>query len=569
MSIAAPTWQFVPKTLDAGKLTDLEPLFSRLQSRKLSTATELEAWLRDESELLSRISAEIAHRYIRMTCCTEDTTAKDSFLSMEREISPRVKVLADRLDKKLLECPVLDQLDQKDQDRYQVLLRQRRAAKEIFRPENTELQVQESELQTKQKALMGSLSVEFEGREHTMQQMAPYYEEQDRQRRRAAYLAVLDVRRPTWEPLEEIFDQLVGLRHQMAQNAGFEHYTEYRFKELQRFDYDPELCMEFHNSVEQVVVPAVQRLNHKRRQDLGLATLAPFDLQVDLTGQAPLTPFKTEPELIHLAKSIFSQVDPRFAGEFQILEQHKLLDLMSRKGKAPGGYQYTLEDQRLPFIFCNAVGTHQDVQTLLHEGGHAFHAILSRNDPLLAYRESPIEFAETASMSMELMGLENIHQVYDQETAQRAKHKHLEGLLRIFPWIASIDAFQHWVYANPKHSRKQRRAQWLAIMDRFEPDLDYGDFPEARDYRWTSQGHLFGQPFYYIEYGIAQIAALQVWQNYRRDPKGAVEAYRQGLSLGGKKPLPELFAATGVKFDVSKAMLEGLVADIEQQIHSC
>jgi oligoendopeptidase F len=236
---------------------------------------------------------------------------------------------------------------------------------------------------------------------------------------------------------------------------------------------------------------------------------------------------------------------------------------MSRKGKAPGGYQYSLEDIGLPFIFCNSVGTHNDVQTLLHEGGHAFHSIAARDHELLSYRHAPIEFAETASMSMELMGLEELATVYGTEEANRTRRRHLEGLLRILPWIASIDAFQHWVYANPDHDQGERTSRWLEILDRFDPDLDYEGFEDGRANRWTSQGHLFSHPFYYIEYGIAQIAALQVWQAYRRDPSTAVAAYRAGLGLGGSRPLPELFAAAEVEFDVSAAMFTSLVADVE------
>ncbi|MHC4079590.1 MAG: M3 family oligoendopeptidase, partial [Planctomycetota bacterium] len=522
-----------------------------------------ETWLRDESELLSRISAETARRYVQMTCNTNDEDTKERYLSMEREVAPRVKVLADGLDGKFLSCPVTDQLNG---SRYGVIVRQRRTASEIFREENTRLQAEEAELQTRQQALMGGLTVSFEGKEHTFQQMAPYYQKQDRDLRRRAFEATLKVRRGTWDELDGIYDELVRLRGRMARNAGFQSYTPFRFKELQRFDYGPELCEQFHRSVERVVVPAVARLNNTRQQKLGIESLRPYDLDVDLQGHGPFEPFHTEQELIQLVRNVFTEVDTRFADEFDILQDNQLLDLMSRKGKAPGGYQYTLEDIRLPFIFCNSVGTHADVQTMLHEGGHAFHAILSRDEPLLAYRDAPIEFAETASMSMELMGLEKLAEVYGEEEAARSKRKHLEGLLRIFPWIATIDAFQHWVYAHPDHDHEARKQEWLAIMDRFETGIDYTGYEDARAHRWTSQTHLFNHAFYYIEYGIAQIAALQIWQAYRSDPTAAVAAYRRGLCLGGSKPLPELFAAAGVEFDVSEDMLERLVEDIEQQM---
>jgi len=563
MTAAPPTYHFVPEDLDAGNLAELEHLFEQLATRSINSVQELDTWLRDESELLSRISAEVARRYVRMTCHTDDAQAKERYLSMERDISPRVKVLTNRLDSKFLQSPFTDRLDRQ---RYGVIVRQRRTAKEIFRKENTILQAEEAELQTRQQALMGGLAVTFEGREHTLQQMAPYYQSQDRDLRRRAFEAVLEVRRTTWQELDQLYDDLIRLRDKMGRNAGFHGYTPFRFKELQRFDYGPDLCEQFHRSVESTVVPAVVRLNEARKNSLGIETLRPYDLDVDLDGHPPFKPFRTETELIELVRRVFHEVDNRFTGEFDVLQDNQLLDLMSRKGKAPGGYQYTLEDVRLPFIFCNSVGTHEDVQTLLHEGGHAFHAILSRDDPLLAYRESPIEFAETASMTMELMGLEELAAVYGEEEAARRKRRHLEGLLRILPWIATIDAFQHWVYENPDHGHDARTQHWLRIMDRFEYGIDYTGYQDARAHRWTAQTHLFNHPFYYIEYGIAQIAALQIWQAYRRNPAAAVDAYRRGLALGGSRPLPELFAAAGVEFDVSEEMLRKLVDDIEQEM---
>jgi len=560
MQISLPTWRFVPEDLDAGDLTQLEALFSDLQDRPITTSAELRLWMEHESELHARISAEKARRYIRKSCFTEDEEAKQRFLTMQQDVIPQVEILTNRLNERFLDCPLLAELPE---DQFGVVIRKRRSAREIFREANTTLQAKEAEFQTRQQALMGSIVVEFEGEEYTPQQIAPFYLDQDRAVREAAHTASLNARRDTWPELHDLYDELVALRHQMGQNADFDSYTPFRFQQLQRFDYTPALCEQFHQAVEDAVVPAVARLNERRRQALGLDTLRPYDLEVDIDGAGPFRPFSTETELTELVQRIFAAVDPRFHEEFRILQDEDLLDLMSRKGKAPGGYQYTLEDVRLPFIFCNSAGTHKDVQTLLHEGGHAFHSILSRDHALIAYRHAPIEFAETASMSMELLGLENVAVVYGETDAARVKRHHLEGLLRILPWIATIDAFQHWVYANPQHTRAAREAAWLRILARFETGLDYTGIEDARANQWTGQTHLFNHAFYYIEYGIAQIAALQVWQAYRRDPAAAISAYRHGLSLGGSRPLPELFTAAGVQFDVSTPMLSALVADIE------
>lgn len=559
----APTWRFAHAALDAGDLAALEPLFADLASRELPDAATLAAWLVDESELMARIHAEVARRYVRMTRHTDDAAAKAAYLHIEQVVMPRVRVLADQLDKKFLACPAHYALDE---DRYAVLIRSRRTKSEIFREENTALQQEEAELQTRQQALMGAITVEFDGEQRTLQQLAPFFESQDRDLRERAYRAGLAARRVHWPELEDIYDRLVALRTQIGRNAGFPTYTPFRFQELGRYDYTELDCRRFHEAIAQCVVPAVRELDRARAARLGLAKLRPWDLEVDPEGRPPLRPFATQDELIAICRRLFAAVDARFAAEFDALVARDLLDLMSRKGKAPGGYQYQLEDERLPFIFANGVGLHHDVQTLLHEGGHAFHSLLCRHFDLLAYRDYPIEIAETASMSMELMGLEHLGEVYAPDDAARVRTRHLEGVLRTVTWIASIDAIQHWVYGNPRHTRDERRTAWLDIRRRFGGELDWSGLDDALAMQWIAQGHLFGSPFYYVEYGIAQLAALQVWANYRRDPGRAVADYRAALALGGSRPLPELFARGGVRFDLSPAMLGELVADVMTQI---
>lgn len=560
--LAPPHWHFVPPSLDAGDLGALEALFLSLAERPLTTAREAEEWLRDESELLARIAAEQARRYVAMTCDTESAEKKQRYLDLEAKVMPRVKVLADRLDKHFLSSAGCAQLDR---DRFHVLLRKRRTQSELFRPENTDLQQQESELQTRQQAILGSITVEFEGRTLTLQQMAPYYESQDRTLRERAWRTSLAARQQHWNELEDIYDRLIALRQRMARNAGYASYTPYRFLELGRYDYTPANCLALHDAIAQCVVPAVVELDRARAQRLGVARVRPWDLEVDLDGRAPLRPFSTQQQLVEICRTLFAEVDPRFRAEFDVLVERDLLDLMSRKGKAPGGYQYQLEDVRLPFVFVNGVGLHGDVQTLLHEGGHAFHSIQCRDFDLLPFRDYPIEFAETASMSMELLGLEHLEAVYSPADAKAARKKHLEGILRILTWIASIDAFQHWIYGNEGHSREQRRQAWVEIRSRFAPHLDWSGLEEALAMQWIAQTHLFNHAFYYVEYGIAQLAALQVWSNYRKDKKGAVEAYRKALALGGSRTLPELFSTANVAFDLSAAKLKTLVADVMAQ----
>ncbi|MEO6597964.1 MAG: M3 family oligoendopeptidase [Planctomycetota bacterium] len=560
---APPAQHFVPHGLDAGSAGELAPLFTDLDTRALTTAAQLERWLRDESELRSRIDAEQARRYIRMTRDTSDAAAKAAYLAMEHEVMPLVKVRTDALDRLLLASPALPSLDQRE---YEVLIRRRRTQVALFREENTELQRQEAELQTQQQEVMGGLTVDFDGTTLTLQQLGPYYESPDRALRERAFCAALAARRQTWPVLEGIYARLVALRTKIARNAGFTTYTPYRFLELGRYDYTETVCRQFHDAIAESVVPAVKKLDRTRAKRLGIAKLRPWDLEVDPEGQPALRPFTTQSELVAMCRRILNAIDPRFAADLGELERRDLLDLMNRRGKAPGGYQYPLEDERVPFIFANSVGVHQDVQTLLHECGHAFHSLLCRHFDIGAFRDYPIEMAETASMSMELLGLEQLGTVYSASDARRVYRKHLEGLLRTLAWIASIDALQHWVYAKPQHTGDERRTAWLDIRRRFGGEIDWGGHDDALAMQWIAQTHLFSHPFYYIEYGIAQLGALQVWSNYRKDPTRAIEAYRQALSLGGSRPLPELFAAANVRFDLSAATLRKLVADVMQKI---
>jgi oligoendopeptidase F len=560
---AVPACSFVPPTLDAGRMDQLAPLFDDLASRTLPDAPAVERWLHDESELLSRIAAEQARRYIRMTRSTDDAAARQAYLQIEQQVMPQVKVRSDALDKKLLAAPALEALDP---DRYGVLLRRRRTQSALFRAANTDLQRQEAELQTRQQAIVGGITVDFDGHALTLQQLGPYFQSQDRAVRERAFRSGLEARRRHWDVLEDVYDELIGLRTTMARNAGFTTYTPYRFQDLGRYDYTETTGRRFHDAIADCVVPAVRQLDRIRAQRLGLDRLRPWDLEVDPDGRPPLRPFATQDELIALCRRILAAIDPEFARHLDELVRRDLVDLMSRKNKAPGGYQYQLEDERVPFIFANAAGLHHDVQTLLHECGHAFHSLLCRHHELLAFRDYPIEMAETASMSMELLGLEHLGVVYAADDARRAYRQHLEGLLRTLTWIASIDAFQLWVYGRPKHAREERRVAWLDIRRRFGGEVDWSGLDDALAMQWIAQSHLFHHPLYYIEYGIAQVSALQVWRNYRRAPAAAIAAYRRALALGGTRPLPELFAAADVDFDLSSNLLRELVADLTARI---
>ena len=358
---------------------------------------------------------------------------------------------------------------------------------------------------------------------------------------------------------EEIFDELIKLRGQIAKNAGFDNYRDYAFRQKCRFDYAPADCVKFHDAIENVVMPAVREIQADRRRQLGLEKLRPWDLAVDPNNRPPLKPFAQVGEMVERTQKIFNHLDGELAAGFRQMQDLKLLDLDNRKGKAPGGYQSTLSEARVPFIFMNAIGVQRDVETILHEAGHAFHAQATRGEDLYAYRGAPIEFCEVASMAMELLGNEFLEEFYAATEANRARKTHLEGIIGFFPWMAVVDAFQHWIYTHPGHTRAERKAAYLRLMDRFGGDVDYASYEDVRAYSWHRQLHIFLHPFYYVEYGIAQLGALQVWANSRRDKAKALADYKTALALGGSRPLPELFHAAGCSFTFDAQTIKPLI----------
>jgi len=557
--------RFLPTSVDLGSWAALEPHFDRLEAagRACGTVGELERWLVDLGEVTSAIDEERARRYIAMTCHTEDPAAERAYLQFVEEVEPPMKPRMFALARLYSGHPVRGLLDT---GRYGVLDRAKLLEVELFREENVALETEEARVAQQYQKLTGGLTVWFDGAERTVAQMGRYQEETDRTVREAAWRAVADRWLKEEEACDALFDTLRGLRARVAANAGFGDYREYAFKARGRFDYGPDDCLRFHDAIEEVVMPVVRRLQGRRRSQMGLDALRPWDTGVDPLGRPPLRPFTGTTELEEGGQRIFDRLDPALSGEFRRMRELRLLDLANRKGKAPGGYQYTLSEARLPFIFMNAVGLQRDVETLLHEAGHAFHALASRDEPLAPYRECPIEFCEVASMAMELLAADKLDEFYGEAEARRARRTHLEGVVGVFPWIATIDAFQHWAYTNPSHGREERRAAWLALMDRFGGEVDWAGLEPVRGCRWHRQLHVFIHPFYYVEYGIAQLGALQVWANAGKDAAGALARYRQALALGGSRPLPELFATAGCRWDFSKETLRPLLGAVEEEL---
>ncbi len=556
---------FVPAAANLGDWAQIEPLFLELEKRAAAVKNTkgLEKWVLDCGELGAALDQEGAKRYINMTCQTDDAACEKAFLEFVESIDPKCKPYWFKLKELFVKSPFSKKLPKK---RWMVFARSARNDISLFRPENIPLQVEESKLEQQYQKTMAAMTVKFKDKEQTLQQMARYLEEPDRDTRQQAWETIARRRLEDKEKIEQIYDDLLGLRSRIAKNAGLKSYREYAFKAKGRFDYTPKECFAFHDAVAELCVPIARSLQQRRQKLLKVDTLRPWDLGVDVRNRPPLKPFSDAGALVEKCHAIFKKIDPALAKDYNLMRVNRLLDLDSRKGKAPGGYQCSLEEARLPFIFMNAVGLHRDVETMLHEAGHAFHALAAREEPLLAYRSAPMEFCEVASMSMELLGAPHLSEFYTPAEANRARRTHMEGIIGLLPWIATIDAFQHWIYTHPGHSRAERQKHWLSLMKRFGGIEDYSGFEDARANMWHRQGHLFGSPFYYIEYGIAQLGALQMWLNAKKNTRAAVANYRKALSLGGSRPLPELFKTAKLKFDFGPKTVKPLAKAIQQEL---
>lgn len=559
-----PTPPFVPADLDATQWSQLQPLYKTLVDRPLKCEGCLETLLLDRSELDAASNEAHATLYINMTCHTDDEAAKAAYLGFVENVVPELKKASFELDRKIAGSPHVSKLDPK---RYGVLIRNMKADVDLFREANIPLQTEETKLAQQYEETCGAMTVNFRGEEKTLPQMGKYLEEPDRAVREEAWRLVAARRYEDQEKLNDIFEKMVKLRHQMALNAGFPNYLAYTFKRKHRFDYTAADCETFHRGAEEVCVPVHRRLNTERAVALGVNPLRPWDLGVDIKGRPPLRPFEKADDLVEKTSRLFNRMDPALGRMFDSLRGGGCLDLESRKGKAPGGYQENRDRQRKPFIFMNAAGLQRDLETMIHEAGHAFHSILCNHEPLVDYRHSPIEFAEVASMSMELLSYPYLGEFYARsEDAARAKRTHLGELARLIPWIATIDAFQHWIYTHPGHSRAERLAKWLDLDRRFGAAIDWTGLERYREMYWQRQLHLFSVPLYYIEYGIAQLGALQLWLQARRDEKAALGNYRKALSLGGSRPLPELFGAAELKFDFGPETMRGLMEEVKREL---
>lgn len=556
---------FLPSDFKMHDWPSVEPFFTELLAREIDSKESLEQWLKDQSELEAAVSEDACWRQIRMTCDTENKELEEAFNFFCIHIQPQIQPLADALNKKLMASPYLASLNK---ETYHTYLRSINKSIELFREENIPLQAEMAVAQQQFGQITGAMMVTVNGEEYTLQQAAKFLENEDRNLREEVYRKIQERRLQDTGKLNELFDKLVALRDKEARNAGFDNYRDFRFKELGRFDYTKEDCFQFHAAVKEHVLPLVNEIYKKKKEKLGLETLRPWDMDAEPAGTNPLRPFSNGDELLQKSIDCFNKLDPFFGQCLQKMKELKHLDLESRKGKAPGGYNCPLAESGAPFIFMNAAGQMSDVTTMVHEGGHAVHSFLAHPLPLSGFKEYPMEIAEVASMAMELFSMDHWETFFDNEAdLKRAKEHQLERVITIFPWIAVIDKFQHWLYEHPAHTYEERTNAWIEVLAEFQDDVvDYSGLEAYRSNAWQRQLHLFEVPFYYIEYGIAQLGAIGMWMQYKNNKEQALQNYTNALALGATKTLPELYKTAGLEFDFSPAKIKVLMDFVKEEM---
>lgn len=559
--------KYLPESLEIKQWSDVAKYFSELEQRPVNSKEELWSWMKDRSELESVLQEDLGWRYIRMSCDTASETYKNAFNFFVMEIQPLIAPISNVLDSKLVNSPFITELKYPGLDIY---LRQVRKRIEIYREENISLIAELQQMEQDYSVITGAMTVDVDGKELTLQQAANFLREPDRDKRELVYRKIANRRLADQKKLDILFDQLIKLRHQIALNAGFVNYRDYMFAALGRFDYTPEDCFAFHESVAEEVVPLCIEFDKAHRHELNIDQLRPWDGEAEPDGKKPLQPYNNAAELVEKTIVCFGKLNPFLAECIKALDQSKRFDLESRKGKAPGGYNYPLYESGLPFIFMNSTNTLRDLVTMVHEGGHAVHSIVTKDLELVDYKSFPSEVAELASMSMELLSMEHWDEFFkDESELQRAKKQHLEKVLEALPWIAAIDAFQHWIYTNHEHTADERRTAWRNIYMKFSGnEVDWSGLEDVRDNLWQRQLHIYEVPFYYIEYGMAQLGAIAVWRNFKNNEQEALTNYLNALSLGYTETISEIYKAAGIRFDFTRAYIKELSAFINSRLKS-
>lgn len=556
---------YLPNEFKVSGWGKLKPYYHELLKRNINSVEELEEWILNYSELDALVSEDFAWRYIRLSVDSEDERAAELYQYAIRELSPSIAKYENLLQKKLVDSPFLEQLDK---EKHEIYIRGVKNQVELFKEENVPLN---TEIKMKSRAhgkIFSKMMVEIDGEEMTLQKANSCLEEPDREKREAVYYKIGNRMSEDKEELDTIFNELIQMRHQVAVNAGFNNYRDYKFKSLGRFDYSVKDCYEFHDSIQHEILPIINELHVLRKKDLKLDALRPWDLEVDVTGKAPLRPFQNIEELLQKSSTCLSLSNPYFGERLQIMEQMGHLDLDARMGKRPGGYNMPLHLTGIPFIFMNATNSIRDMRTLMHETGHAVHSFLIKDFKITDAKRLPSEVAELAAMTMELLTMDSWHVFFENEDdLRRAKIWQLSNVLLLLPWIANIDKFQHWIYTNHQHTAEERKEAWLKLLKEFSPSvISLEGIEEHLAHRWHKQLHLFEVPFYYIEYGMAQLGAIAIWKQYRENPDAAIQNYINALKLGYTKPIGEIYKTAGIEFNFSREYVSELGAFIKKEL---
>ncbi len=561
-----PKRKFLPEDFKVSSWDLLKPFFDNLAERQISNVSELKQWLHDRSELESVISEDMGWRYIRMTCYTDKEEYSKSYQDFVQNIQPQIAPFSDMLNKKTLGLPFIAALE--NEPGYNLMLRNLKKEVELFRSENIPLYTEITTETQKYAEISGAMTVEINGQEITLPQAGVILQSTDRAQREDVFRKISTRRLKDKDLLDALFSKLISLRHKVSLNAGFKNFRDYQFKAYGRFDYTPQDCFNFHEAIESEVLPLINQFSKERKSKLKVTELRPWDKAVDAEGREPLKPFQDSKELTQKSIEVFKRLNPYLGECLEVMDKMGHLDLESRKGKAPGGYNYPLAEIGVPFIFMNATSTMRDMMTIMHEGGHAVHNFLTMNLELNDFKSPPMEVAELASMSMELISMDEWPIFFEAEKDfKRAKLEQLEDSIETLPWVATIDKFQHWIYENPTHSLEERKENWNAIFSRFGDTVtNWSGLEEAKNYLWQKQLHLYEVPFYYIEYGMAQLGAIAIWRNFKKDKKTGLQKYQDALKLGNMATIPEIYNAAGIRFDFSRGYIKELMDFVREEL---
>ena len=559
-----PKRKFVTQNLIIDSWNKIQPFFEDLLERKIKSVSELEQWMLNRSELEAVLEEDMAWRYIKMNIDTTDKVLAERFHFWIKEISPKISPYSHQLNIKLINSKFLKDLNKK---KYHIYLRNVKKQIEIYREENIPLFTEMKAKQQEYGKISAKMTIKVDGNDITMQQAALLLKDNNRKKREQIFKKIEKRRLIDEKNLDDLYDELIVLRNKIAKNANFDNYRDYMFAAMGRFDYTPEDCFNFHKAIEKEIVPIINSFEQKRKEKLGYKEYKIWDTSVDVDGLNPLKPFKGGEELTNLSIECFNRLRPFFGDCLSIMKKMKHLDLESKNGKAPGGFMYPLYEIGVPFIYMNAVGSQRDLVTMVHEGGHAVHSFLSRDLPLTEFKSTPSEVAELASMAMELLSMDHWNVFYSNlNELKRAKLEQLEKALGTLPWVASIDKFQHWIYTTP-HTAEERKEKWLEIDSELgNKIINWKGQESSHKTMWQKQLHLYEVPFYYIEYGMAQLGAIAMWISYKKLGEKALDNYMNALKLGYTKSIGEIYKTAGIKFDFSIEYVKELADFIKKEL---